>query len=218
MPNAKNALCIAALCAYPVTVHIAVMLHRPAWGVAGLAAACAACAIQSADPHGGKKRGRVILLLLAVAGALVAYGIVGLPAASEWLLYLSPVFISLALMGLFGASLRPGREPLITGFCRLERGEVPRGLYVYTRRLTWLWTGFFGMMALESLWLALYAPLEMWSLFTNIINYLIIAVLIVAEFIYRTLRYRNYTHASFLQFIYRLLGTNLKDLSRPKEH
>ena len=218
MFSARNAFCISALCAYPITAHVAVALHRPAWGVAGLVAAGTVCATLSASARRRKKILLGVLLLLAMMGTLVASGVVGLSGASRYLLYLPPIAISLALMGLFGATLRRGREPLVTRFCRLERGDVTRELYVYTRRLTWLWTVFFGMMALEALWLARYASLEIWSLFTNILNYLIIATLFVVEYLYRTLRYRNYTHASFRQFVHRLLGTDFKALARPKEH
>ena len=83
-------------------------------------------------------------LSLAVAGiaiyALGHQGHWGLAAA-----YAAPhAAIYLALLALFGRTLRPGHEPLITRFARRVHGTLPPQLAAYTRRLTIAWCVFFG--------------------------------------------------------------------------
>lgn len=117
------------------------------------------------------------------------------------LIYLSPISISLMLAGLFLSTLAPGQEPLITRFARLERGVLPDDLQIYTRHLTWAWTIFFCLSVLESALLALFAPVETFLLFTNSVNYLLVAAFFVSEYIYRRIRYRHHSHPSIIRLI-----------------
>lgn len=59
-----------------------------------------------------------------------------------------PVLGNLAVCGRFGASLLPGREPLITRYTRFDMGEgMPPLCRPYTRALTWIWAVFLGLFA-----------------------------------------------------------------------
>ncbi|MEE8262818.1 MAG: hypothetical protein V3R83_10185, partial [Gammaproteobacteria bacterium] len=49
-----------------------------------------------------------------------------------------------------------------------------------------------------------YAPIEVWSLFTNILNYVYVAVLFVGEYIYGTLRFREYVHTPPLRQVFNI--------------
>jgi len=116
-----------------------------------------------------------------------------------------PLAVNLALCVLFGRTLAPGREPMIARFARLERGAaLPPDLARYTRRLTVAWTGFFALMAAVSASLAAWGSVTAWSLFTNVINYLLVAAFFVGEYVYRRLRYRHYEHLSPIELIRRL--------------
>ncbi len=140
-----------------------------------------------------------------LAFALVFLGPVPwLPA--DALLKVPPVVIYLALAAWFGRTLLPGREPLISGFASIERGELEPVLARYTRRLTAIWTAFFLAMALLSAALALAADGETWSIFTNGVNYLLMAVLFLGEYVYRRVRYSEFRHASLPRMI-RMLVT-----------
>lgn len=120
------------------------------------------------------------------------------------LLFVPPVLINLLGGVLFAASLRRGGEPVISRIARLERGELNAELAAYTRRLTWIWTFFFVLMVLLCVLLALSAPLPVWSLFANFINYLLVGLLFFGEFVYRRRRYTQYVHASPLRVIRRI--------------
>jgi uncharacterized membrane protein len=132
----------------------------------------------------------------------------GAPPA-EWLLFVPPILINAMLAWLFGRTLVHGRMPLIARFAVMEQGTLSAELAAYTRTLTWLWTLLFIAAALFSFALAMSGHRDAWSLFTNFINYLLVAVLFLGEFVYRRLRFRNYRHQSPLQLLRNVRGTNL---------
>jgi len=131
----------------------------------------------------------------------VAYGNAGSAAAG----FALPIVLNLALGALFGRTLASGREPMIARFARIERGgELPPDLARYTRSLTVAWTAFFVVMAATSLGLALWGTVFAWSLFTNVVNYLLVGLFFVAEYVYRRVRYRHHQHASPSEVLRRL--------------
>ena len=127
----------------------------------------------------------------------------------EWLLFVPPILINAMLAWLFGRTLVRGRVPLIARFALMEQGTLSAELAAYTRMLTRLWTLLFIAAALLSLALALSGHRDAWSLFTNFVNYLLVAALFLGEFVYRRLRFRNYRHHSPLQLLRNVRGTNL---------
>lgn len=192
----ENLLKIGLACAYPSVTHYAVLHHRPGIAITALL---------------------LVLLLMAwpwlrrtwhKGMALLSVGVLAilLQRAPDltWLLYGPPVIINLLLCYLFGQTLAGGREPMISWFARLERGALTAELARYTRRLTWVWTVFFFTMALTSALLARFASLHAWSLFTNLVNYLLAAALFLGEYAYRRIAYRHYTHATPWQLYRRI--------------
>jgi len=118
--------------------------------------------------------------------------------------------INLALCALFARTLRRGEEPLVSRFARLSRGgRLAPDLVRYTRNLTRAWASFFLLMAVVSATLAVTAPLATWSLFSNLVNYLLVVVFFVVEYLYRRLRYRHHPHASPWQMILSLRNYKL---------
>jgi uncharacterized membrane protein len=127
----------------------------------------------------------------------------------EWMLFVPPIVINLALAWVFGRTLVRGRIPLIARFAIMEQGTLSAELVTYTRTLTWLWTLLFVAAAAVSLALGLSGHRDAWSLFTNFLNYVLVAALFLGEFVYRRLRFRNYRHHSPLQLLRNVRGTNL---------
>ncbi|MGH8704455.1 MAG: hypothetical protein ACREUO_03450 [Burkholderiales bacterium] len=125
------------------------------------------------------------------------------------MLYIPPVAINLGLCWLFGRTLAHGRTPLIARFAVMEQGALSNELAAYTRMLTWLWTLLFAGAALAALLLALSGNRDAWSLFTNLVNYLLVAALFLGEFAWRRLRYRNYRHRSPLELLRNVSRTDL---------
>lgn len=103
--------------------------------------------------------------------------------------------IYLSLLWLFGRTLAPGREPLVTSVARRVHGALAPEIDAYTRRVTLAWCVFFlGQIAVSCLLFAL-APLETWSFFANILNLPLLVVMFVAEYGYRVMRYPDHPRA-----------------------
>ena len=185
-------LAIAACCAYPLLNHFAAVLDEPRLAALGIALIAWALATGWLS---------MLAATLAAASALplLLWLAAGLPGL---LLYAPPVAINLALLAFFGRTLRAGREPLVTGFARVGRGgSLPPDLALYTLNLTRAWVVFFALMAGISITLAITGPVAAWSLFSNVLNYLLVALFFVLEYIYRRVRYRHHPHASPRQMI-----------------
>lgn len=105
---------------------------------------------------------------------------------------LVPIIIQLSLMLFFGKTLLRGKGPsLVERFAQLEFPSVPPVLSRYCRNLTILWTGFFAFNVVACILLALFAPVEWWAIFTGVLIFLLTAVLMVAEYIWRFFLFRR---------------------------
>lgn len=190
-------------CAWPLSLHGAILFAAPGWPARVTAAAMALGALIWAIAEA-----RLGISILAAA-AIVLLGAAVLHAP-EILLFAPPVLINAALAAFFGASLRPGREPLISLFARFEQGgTLPADLARHARTVTWLWALLLAGMAVTALALAALAPLETWSLFANVLAYALIAALFVGEYIYRRVRFRHYRHASLAGLLRNVRSVNL---------
>jgi uncharacterized membrane protein len=160
-----------------------------------------------------------------IALPAVALGVVALARldAVALLLFLPPVLLNAYLAWLFGHTLARDGTPLIERLVRLlQPPGVPfePGVIGYARTLTALWTGMFVVLGGTNLVLALLAtprgliesaglrapvtvPLEAWSLFANVLNYLIVAGLFLAEFAYRRRRFPGRPYRSLADFLRR---------------
>jgi len=153
------------------------------------------------------KRRRAPLLVFS---ALAIFSLSGIASNTQYALYLPPVIINLAMLAVFGGTLLPGREPLITTFHRMTIScDIDPVIITYTHRLTYIWAFLFAAMAVESTLLAVFAPLTVWSLFTNFLNYFFVIVLLVGEYFYRIVRYQHLPHPSLLQFLRNLVKSDL---------
>lgn len=129
--------------------------------------------------------GGVLLFGLGVAGCL-AWNRSGADAILPVLPHLA---IYLLLLAWFGASLLPGRDPLVTYMARHVHDTMTPELIAYTRRVTVAWCVFFVAMGATSLALFAWAPIGAWSAFVNLLNLPLVAAMFVAEYLWRLLRH-----------------------------
>ena len=118
----------------------------------------------------------MMLLLLAYA---IAAAIVG---RTQVLLYY-PVLVNGLLCVVFALSLRKGEALLL----RLVRARgIPMSEHGpgYLTRLTAVWSGFFAVNGLVALWTTT-ASLEVWTLYNGLISYLLVATLMLSEWLFR---------------------------------
>jgi uncharacterized membrane protein len=124
-------------------------------------------------------------------------------------LYFPPVLVPAFLAWIFGQTLLPGRTPLIEQLVHLLHAPdaVPEdAALVYARRLTLAWTVLFIGLAATNLALAVFAEPEQWSLFANLIAYVIVVAFFAVEYAYRRRRFPDQPYRSLLEFVQRLLA------------
>src|SRR5688572_29462929 len=100
-----------------------------------------------------RARNKVLWTGALVAAAVAVYLVeqqqhLGLAATNAF----THAAINLFLLWIFGRTLAPGREPLITGVARRFHGTIPPHIEAYTRGVTWLWCVFFlAQLAMSAL-------------------------------------------------------------------
>jgi len=155
-------------------------------------------------------RGAALLLLVLIAPAAVArlkkyrstevralafvpLVTVGLLAAGAALdaagfILFVPVFVNLGLLATFGPTLRWG-PPMIERFARLQEPELSDAKVSWCRIWTWIWCAFFSLNAATAAALALFAPLQWWTVYNGLIAYGLIGLLFATEFMLRHLKF-----------------------------
>lgn len=108
--------------------------------------------------------------------------------AGAYAIRLIPAFVYLSLAALFGFTLwHP--PSLCERLVRLQFAEFKQGIAEYLRQLTWVWTGFFAANVIICALLPIIAEDWVWTVYTGILVYVLMAVLVFAEYIYRPIRF-----------------------------
>jgi uncharacterized membrane protein len=136
----------------------------------------------------------VLALLTVLAGAALLS-----PPIARHLPLLAQLAICLSVAWLFGRTLRPGAVPLVTQMAHAVHGTLPPAIEAYARSLTVAWTLFMLALGAASVTLFLHASLDAWSFFANVLLLPLVAVMFLAEYGYRTLRYSWFAHATLAQ-------------------
>ena len=105
----------------------------------------------------------------------------------------------LFMLWYFGRTLARGSEPAITRFARRVHGALPPAMELFTRRLTIAWCIFFTAQLIAAALLLAFAPLGAWSLFINILNLPLVALMFVGQFACRMIRFPGYPRVSLWQ-------------------
>jgi uncharacterized membrane protein len=203
----KGVTLLAVLVGYQILLHWAV--SSDPGGLGGLLAILplAAALVWFL---GRSWRGRLGLTALALAAGCGLVAWQGASANPAWVYLLPQLGVYLFLLWLFGRTLMPGREALVTRLARSVHGTLPKEIERYSRHVTMAWCLFFAGMALTSLLLFVLAPLAAWSVFANLLNVPLVVAMFLAEYLYRILRYPNFSHASIrssLQAFHKLGGS-----------
>ena len=182
------------LLAYPLVSHFSVMTGYPVWSVMYLLGIFGVFFIKAIVT-------RKHYLVLIMACVLIVGVALVLQEQSKVIMYLPPIMINLGLLYIFGRSLERDQVPLITRYAEIIDGTLNQEIKRYTKRVTIAWTILFLIMLIESIGLALFASEEIWSLFTNFINYGVVILMFIAEYLYRYTVYPNLPKRSFFQFL-----------------
>lgn len=85
----------------------------------------------------------------------------------------------------FARTLARGRVPLCTHWAHLVHGPLPPAVARYTRNTTAAWALFFALITCASLALYQYAPLRLWSAFSNFFTIPLVALMFMGEYAVR---------------------------------
>ena len=145
----------------------------------------------------------VMVVPMAVHAALAH--LAGLPQGARTILVLTTALSHGAIYGglglLFGLSLRPGREALVSRLARRVEPCPTPALLAYTRGVTWLWSLFcVAQLAISALLLAV-APLGAWSIFVNLLDAPLVGITFLAEYAVRRWRFRDVRMASLVETV-----------------
>lgn len=209
---------MSAFC-YPLTAHFAAARHSVALTLLAIALLAAVVLIPSL------LRGSAAawLTVPAVGGGL---WLLGHSHINHLALFLPPVLVPAFMAWVFGHTLAHNQVPLIERIVRLlHPPDTPpqADVWPYARRLTLAWTLLFTGIAAVNLVLGLVASpgglllaagvrppftvtQESWSLFANLIGYLLVGVFFVGEYAYRRRRFPEQPYRNLFDFIGRMLA------------
>lgn len=118
--------------------------------------------------------------LVFAAVMMGATWLVGNHHALQWY----PVLMNATMLGVFAYSLYYP-PTVIERLARLSTPNLPDSAIDYTRKVTWVWCGFFLINGTIAAWLTLFASLSSWTLYNSLISYLLMGVLFAVEFMVR---------------------------------
>lgn len=107
-------------------------------------------------------------------------------------LKLYPVLVNAVLLATFGYSLW-APPSVVERLARLREKDFPPAAVRYTRHVTQVWCGFFIVNGGIALGTALWASEAVWSLYTGVIAYILMALLFGGEYLVR-LRFKRLHH------------------------
>lgn len=191
------------LAGYAVTVHVAVSVDRPSLGLAALALLVVTTVLPRLRTLAARSCAAIV-----IGGAALGLTVLGDAAASA--IRLPPIILTGAMFAAFAGSLREGATPLVT-MISLRMGATPSpALHRYTRNVTRAWSVFLLAILVECVLLAALAPADLWSLFTNVLNYAAIGAFFVVEYFVRRLSLPTQPHPGLIRFLRDLLRTDIR--------
>lgn len=114
-----------------------------------------------------------------IAALFACFALLGKAEAFMWY----SLIINLIFLSLFTYSLK--KTPMIETFARLHHPNLPPTAKPYLRRITKIWIAFFIVNGSIIATLSLCHLEQAWTLYTGVISYLLIAALLLGEWIYR---------------------------------
>lgn len=185
MKNLLTFLLVIISLAYPVLVYIGIQHVSPAI----FALMVSALALMRFFTLKEKSDvGQISLLLIAVVFSIGLF----ISNSEQWL-KLYPVIISICVATVFALSLRQP-ETIIERMARLSGATITPRAKHYTRALTRVWVMLLIINGLVALYLAGFASLESWTLYTGLLSYIFFGLFFALEYGYRCYyinRYRD---------------------------
>jgi uncharacterized membrane protein len=97
--------------------------------------------------------------------------------------------------------LLPGRQPLISALAERVHGQLIPAMAVYTRRLTQAWVLYFFAVATASVLLFTSGDMEAWSLLSNVVTPVSMAIMFGGEYLLRYRLHPEFERVSLLESV-----------------
>ena len=173
MKRARIVLFTLLSVAYPLAIYLLLGRFEPRWLALLLCVLAMVRAIATRE---------AIWLWVALAtGLLAAWAGLGNSALP---LKLYPVLVNVALLLVFGLSLRFG-TPVIERLARIQEPDLPAYAVAYTRRVTQAWCVFFLVNGAIALTTATLASERVWALYNGLVAYVLIGAMFAGEWLLR---------------------------------
>ncbi|MGS2723240.1 hypothetical protein ACVBEJ_05800 [Porticoccus sp. GXU_MW_L64] len=95
-----------------------------------------------------------------------------------------PVLVNFLMLLVFAYTL-VSPPSLIERLARIREPDLPENAVIYTRKVTLVWCVFFGLNGLLAALTAIWASLEIWTLYNGLIAYLLMGLIFVIEWLVR---------------------------------
>lgn len=198
--------------AFPLLAHASALTGSHALALASVAVLVLAVA--------WPLRTRIVAFACVLAVAAAVLALLAATGKARTAMLLPPILITFAIAWQFASSLSPGRTPLIQRIVVALHAEalaIP-GVPAYARRVTLLWALLLGSLSVMNTVLAVLAvpegfllaagiapfapvPLQAWSFFANVVNYVAILGFFVGEYAYRRTRFPQQPYRNFGEFL-----------------
>ncbi|NEV63480.1 hypothetical protein [Thiorhodococcus minor] len=126
----------------------------------------------------------MVLWCCAVAALVLAWPVI--EASFAWVYFIQHAGVLMLLALVFGRTLLPREEPLVTRLARMVHGhQLAPEIRRYTRWVTLTWTLFFVAMTVASGILFGLGDLARWSFFATLLTPALVAATFAAEYLVR---------------------------------
>ena len=179
--SAVTVLIVAGLLAYPLAIYFAAGRVAPKILMAGVLTLLALRVLFKAWRKPRRPWSWLGLAAVLLVGAIAVLFTHGL-SLSHVRLY--PVAIDAVFFLVFFISLFT-HKPLVERIARATGHEFGPQSVLYTRRVTWVWSGVLLANTLIALYTALYTSMATWTLYNGLLSYLLIGTVFLAEYLVR---------------------------------
>ncbi|MGZ8217399.1 hypothetical protein [Methylomagnum sp.] len=173
----RNALAVLAALSYPLLVYLAVDRIQPRYLALFLLAVFLLRWRRGNDAGIGSTS-----TIMAIAA--VGYFMAAVFVNEKALLLAYPIMVSLVFLSIFAHSLyRP--PTIVEKLARLGEPDLPPQGVSYTRKVTWVWCGFFlinGLISVGTVW---HGDMAVWGLYNGLVSYVLMGTLFGIEWLVR---------------------------------
>lgn len=212
MPVVRILLFVAVIIVYVSLSHVAlmvqdaqsvwrqiavVMLVVPIIGIAAWGTTTAlkqACRNTAVRLVAGLTVGLVLTLITVILWSTLLVRL-------DWIYLIQHIACNSMLCWFFAQTLLAGRTPVITTLARTIHPDMPDDVVRYTRKVTAAWAIFFAMQVLVSLVIFYTTSIETWSVFANILNWPLVILMFIGEYLCRKRVNPDFKHATIKESV-----------------